>query len=290
MGTTMGKRAAVKWVLYASLMLFAAAMPKATLAEVFRLKYQPGETLKYVIKASGIVQMQTGGLAPEIKIPMQMDFTATQRVLKVDDAGNYVVRMNVVGHAQVTTPQGTTETTKLPESEVEMVVTPTGKTLSYKVLKPEKLPGVTPGGKLPVDVSAFAGAAVGFPESDVNVGDTWEFKTDVKVSETKSITLSGTGKFVGYEEKGKFKCAVIELEQSSPSMTALMLSQMGLEGSSGTAKLRMKIWFSVELGRTIYQEGRYDDVMAMPLELPGGEIKLTSATAVNFAVGLVEQR
>ncbi|GEM_PF-2021465 len=285
-----GMQFAVKRSLYALCMLLVIATPKTPFAEVFRLKYQPGETLKYVIKASGVVQMQTGGLAPEMKMPMQMDFTATQRVLKVDKAGNYIVRMNIVGQAQVTTPQGTAETVKLPESEVEMVVTPTGKTLSYKVLKPENLPGATYEGKLPIDVSAFAGAAVGFPDGDVNVGDTWEFKTDVKVSETKSITLSGTGKFVGYEEKGKFKCAVIELEQSSPSMTALMFSQMGLEGASGTAKLRVKTWFSVELGRTIYQEGRYDDVMTMPLELPGGEVKLTSATAVNFAVGLVEQR
>ncbi|MCS7254040.1 MAG: hypothetical protein RMK18_10430 [Armatimonadota bacterium] len=286
------ERQGFKWQLCVSWMciLLVSAAPKMLYAEVLRLKYQPGETLKYAIKASGITQMQTGGLTPEIKMPMQMDFTATQRVLKVDEAGNYVVRMNVVGQMQVTTPQGTTETVRLPESEVETVVTPTGKTLSYKVLKPEKLPIATPGGKLPIDVSAFASAAVGFPEGEVNVGDTWEYKTDVKVSEEKSITLSGTGKFIGYEEKGKFKCAVIELEQSSPSMTALMLSQMGLEGSSGMAKLKIKIWFSVELGRIIYQEGRYDDVMTMPLELPGGEIKLTSATAVNFVIGLVEQR
>ncbi|MFA4016783.1 MAG: hypothetical protein RUDDFDWM_001894 [Candidatus Fervidibacterota bacterium] len=255
--------------------------------EVFKLKYQAGEKLKYQVRANGVVQMQTGGLTPEIKMPMQIELTAIQSILKVDEAGNYTVRMNVTGQAQVTTPQGD-EKLKLPESEIEVVLTPSGKTLSYKVIKPEKLPGAF-GGKMPIDVSALASTTLGFPEGEVNVGDTWEFKSEVKVNEGKTITLSGTGKFTGYDEKGKTKCAVIEFEQSSPSMSALMLSQMGLEGASGTSRLRMKVWFSINLGRTMYQEGRYDDVMTMPLEFPGGEIKLTSITAINFAIGLVEQ-
>lgn len=273
------------------LILLIVLMSSRLYSEVFRLKYQPGEVLKYVVKASGIVQMQTGGLAPEIKMPMQVDLAVTQRILKVDEAGNYVARMNVIGQMQMTTtPQGTTDTIKLPESEVETIVTPTGKTLSYKVLKPEKLPGVFPGGKPSIDVGALVGSTAGFPEGEVNIGDSWEFKTDVKIGDGQTVALTGRGKFAGYEDKGKFKCAVIELEQTSPSMAALMLLQMGLEGVSGLAKLKIKIWFSLELGRAIYQEGRYDDVLTMPLEFPGGEIKLTSATAVNFAVGLVEQQ
>jgi hypothetical protein len=281
----LGSRACKSFVI-ASLPLLFLLVDRVG-CEVFKLKYQVGEKLKYQVRANGVVQMQTGGLTPEIKMPMQIELTAIQSILKVDEAGNYTVRMNVTGQAQVTTPQGE-EKMKLPESEIEVVLTPSGKTLSYKVIKPEKLPGAF-GGKMPIDVSALASTTLGFPEGEVNVGDTWEFKSEVKVSEGKTITLSGTGKFTGYEEKGKTKCAVIEFEQSSPSMSALMLSLMGLEGASGTSRLRMKVWFSTELGRTMYQEGRYDDAMTMPLELPGGEVKLTSITAINFAIGLVEQ-
>lgn len=276
------------------------ACSNAVHGEVLKLKYKPGEVLKYAGKASTVIRIQGAvGAMTEAEQQMQMNINVIQKIIKVDEHGNYVIRLSISGTAKITLAQGQTQTMKTPASEVEIVMTPFGKVLKSKAIKAMK-PGVGgPGGMMPgmrniggFDLTRLAYIATGFPERDVKPGDSWDIKNVVKLSDTESITVTGKAKFIGIERKGNFLCAVLEIQQSGPSFTELLLKKMGLEGVSGRYTMRTKMWFAIAEGRIVYQQGRYDEVIAMSLGLPGvegEEMKLTTIAATNFVMGLVEQ-
>jgi len=260
-----------------ALLPFLTLAVRPSHAVLLRYKFQPGETLKYVLKMSATGQLTTSMQPAPQPISVSGSAVLIMKVLGINPDGSYNLRItlqpkdlriNVVGAQQGQQPV-------MRPMTFRVVMTPLGEVRKIQLEGAQgKAPVAAPpgmgGGLDPSQfVTEIAGSIV-FPKGDVQVGQVWTGR--VKLSSPllqQPLVLATKSKLVKMEPYMGRPCAVIDTVAEIPMNFSL--PAFGIT-SSGRHTSVTRSYFDYEAGRVLCSKGQFKVAISSQAQFqqPGG--------------------
>ncbi|NCO42999.1 MAG: hypothetical protein COZ06_23120 [Armatimonadetes bacterium CG_4_10_14_3_um_filter_66_18] len=230
-----------------------------------RLAYrgQPGQVLHYSFTLSAETETTAGGRAQTLHTHGSLD--CTQEIVDVDAQGHLKVRMHF-SNGLLTSASGEHSARvplNLPAAEV--LLSSTGNVLKAQMLpgpqsvRSAKEPPETGTAEAATDSATSARGfeslfdqmrALGFPERDVEVGDSWSLSGSLAQPGGQPGSVAGVSQLVGVEQHSGVECAVIHSRLEIPLRSTQQL--LGVSASTdGSSTATFTAYFDLAGGHLL---------------------------------------
>lgn len=247
-----------------------AVVAGTTSSWAVQLKYAPqaGTTMRYELTFDSVSSIEVAGQAQTVPAKGKIEYSEEAKERK--ENGNTVVVMTFANGAVKAELMGQPIDVPLNLPVIQAEMSPAGQIVKTEILQPA--PATVPqgfGGQ-GLDLNQFFGqmSSMGFPDKDVNVGESWETESTVNLPGGKPIVIKAKSTLKSVSEVEGVKCAEVLTEASFPVATALQV--MGMTATmNGTYEMAVTSLFACDEGRLYSLTGKAK--VQQSIGIAGGE-------------------